>query len=95
MTPQDAAALVAAPIERDLAKRLLGFDAQKKGLGTFGCRHCEQFRDSRAEEEAPQADRTSEKASESGEQKRRGPKFTRKQPKEFEFNGLRSHLKEK
>ncbi|KAJ7892743.1 hypothetical protein B0H14DRAFT_2335164, partial [Mycena olivaceomarginata] len=108
-----ADALVVAPIEKGLTKRLMGHDdfkvKREQKAWRYGCRHCEQHippppvekkatepevaPGEKAVEQKEGSDKmVVEEQPELSSQKEKNPK---KQPKRFEFNGLRSHLKEK
>lgn len=107
LSQADADAVVLAPVEQDLAKQLLGYDDYKvkkvQKTWKYGCRHCHQHT-LPIEEKAPEAEPgvANEGVSVEGEQQLTGKteevkkdKNQKKKPKRFEFNGLRSHLKEK
>ncbi|KAJ7126137.1 hypothetical protein C8R44DRAFT_781112 [Mycena epipterygia] len=105
LTQADADAVVVAPIEKRLAMRLMGHDdykiKQAQKTWVYGCRHCEQHA-LPVEEKAPVPEVINDKVVENAEQMEGTPtepvkneKNQKKQPKKFEFNGLRSHLKEK
>lgn len=105
LTQADADTVVVAPVEKRLAMRLLGHDdykiKQAQKTWVYGCRHCEQHA-LPVEEKAPEPEVTDDKVVENAGQTEETPvepvkneKNQKKQPKKFEFNGLRSHLKEK
>jgi hypothetical protein len=107
LSQPDADAIVVAPIEKGLAMRLMGHDdfkaKQTQKTWVYGCRHCEQHVlpiVEKAPEPAPEAEATDDKMAEEqtevpAEEPVKNEKNQKKQPKRFEFNGLRSHLKEK
>jgi hypothetical protein len=108
-----ADALVVAPIEKGLTKRLMGHDdfkvKREQKAWRYGCRHCEQHipsppveKKATEPEVAPGEKAVEQKegsdkmvVEEQPEVPSQKEKNLKKQPKRFEFNGLRSHLKEK
>ncbi|KAJ7485374.1 hypothetical protein FB451DRAFT_1229477 [Mycena latifolia] len=108
LTQADADTIVLTPVEKGLAKKLMGYDDYKakqvQKTWKYGCRHCHQHA-LPVEEKAPEpepgvaADNTvAENTQQQPEGKAepvKNDKNQKKQPKKFEFNGLRSHLKEK
>ncbi|KAJ7512674.1 hypothetical protein B0H11DRAFT_1946827 [Mycena galericulata] len=110
LSQADAVAVLLAPVEKGLAMKLIGHDdyGNKRVQKTwvYGCRHCHQHAlpPPPVEEKAPEPEAATDQmvgsdAQAEGESKTAEPekkeKTQKKQPKRFEFNGLRSHLKEK
>nr|GAT60455.1 predicted protein [Mycena chlorophos] len=94
----EANRILAVPVEKDLAKHLLGGTDDKrvkqaKKTWLFGCRHCEQERVAPA---PPSVNTNDDEESEVAAQLAvvRGPKFPKKKARRFALNGIRSHLKE-
>ncbi|KAJ7155483.1 hypothetical protein C8R43DRAFT_1000071 [Mycena crocata] len=102
LTQAEADALVVAPVDNGLPMRLMGHDdysikrIQKNWI--FGCRHCQQQHPPPIEETVPEPEHNIgdiEAPTEANTEPVKKDKTQKKKPKRFEFNGLRSHLKEK
>ncbi|KAJ6595755.1 hypothetical protein DFH09DRAFT_1135523 [Mycena vulgaris] len=111
LTQEEADAILVAPVEKGLVMKLIGYDDYKnkqvQKTWKYGCRYCHQHVLPTAEkvpepalpqENVPQPEVIVPESEEQPEGKAepvKTDKNQKKQLKRFEFNGLRSHLKEK